>query len=227
VSETTGLNLVLYSGGDHRDNSTLSRQVASLLESKASPLVTFVPADGGDAQADFRAFKRKFSDSKNLRFQCIAVDKPLSREEARALFSGDAIFLGGGNTFYFLHHLRTRRLLPRLRAFARRGGLLMGLSAGSIILTPTINLAAVPALDADDNDIGLRRLGALGLVPFEFSPHYEPSAEVDSELRAYSSNLKHPVYAAEDGAGLVVKNGKIKIVGRVSKFHRGRKIRMQ
>ncbi len=227
MSEPIGLNLVLYSGGGHGENLSLSRQVASLLESKASPLVTFIPADGGDAQSDFKAFKKTFAGTNCKRFQCIAVDKTLSREEARALFSGDAIFLGGGNTFYFLHHLRTRRLLPRLRAFARRGGLLMGLSAGSIILTPTINLAAVPALDADDNDIGLRRLGALGLVPFEFSPHYEASAEVDSELRAYSSTREYPVYAAQDGAGVVVKNGKIKIVGRVSKFHRGRKIRMQ
>lgn len=227
MKESSALNLVLYSGGSQAENLSLSRQVALLLEEKNEPLITFIPSYGGDARADFRAFKKTFAGTNCRRFQCIAVDKPLSRQEAKALFSGDAIFLGGGNTYYFLHHLRARRLLPRLRAFARRGGILMGLSAGSILLTPSIGTAAVPTQDADDNDIGIRRLGALDLVPFEFSPHYEPSGEVDSELKAYSSKLSYPVYAAQDGAGLVVKNGKISFVGRVSKFHRGRKVRLQ
>jgi dipeptidase E len=158
-------------------------------------------------------------------FICIPVDRTLSKNQEKALLSADAIFLGGGNTFYFLNNLRKRKLLPKLRKYARQGGLLMGLSAGSILMTPNITTAAGPSMDSDDNEIGLKNWRALGLVPFEFSPHYYRSAAVDRELQNYSRKMSRPIYACADGQGIVVRNGAIRFVGRVSIFRRGSKSR--
>ena len=158
---------------------------------------------------------------------CIPVDQPLTGEDEAALLASDAIFLGGGNTFYLLHALRERKLLGKLRAYVKDGGLLMGLSAGSILMTPNVSTAEVPGLDADDNDVGIKDYSALGLVPFEFSPHYEGGRRVDAELLSHSKRSKRPIYACADGEGIVVRDGTIRFVGRVTVFHRGHKYNLQ
>lgn len=217
------MNLIFYSGGNTRENRRLAREVATALAGKSGPVVAFVPSEGDSADEDYRAFKRGLVGQGIKRFRCIPVDRPLSARQQEELLSADAIFLGGGNTYYFLHHLRKQKLLAKLRNYAKKGGVLMGLSAGSILMTPSIMTAAVPSVDCDDNDIGLKDLRAMKLVPFEFSPHYYRSAAVDRELKEYSKTLPHPIYACKDGQGVVVKNGAIHFVGRVAVFHRGTK----
>jgi dipeptidase E len=221
------MKLVLYSGGTGKDNKALVREGTELLRHKELPVITFIPVEGDDAAHDFKVFQGKFRDLKVGKFQCIPIDRRLSAKAKKALFSSDAIFLGGGNTYYFLKHLRENKLLPRLRAFVKRGGVLMGLSAGSIVMTPSIMTAAVPVVDSDENEVGLTDLKALGLVPFEFSPHYYRSKVVDRELKDYSKSLPHPIYACKDGQGIVVENGKIRFIGRVNVFHRGEKYTIQ
>jgi dipeptidase E len=221
------MKLVLFSGGGRAENRELAREAKALLRDKNNPTLTFVPWAGFDAAPEFRAFKEAFRGTGIRRLRCIPVDRKLSREEQGELFSSDAIFLGGGNTFYFLHQLRERRLLEKFRAFVARGGLLMGLSAGSILMTPSVRMAAVPDIDRDENEVGMRRLHALNLVPFEFSPHYEPCARADSQLLAHSRRVRHPIYACSDGEGIVVSDGVIRFIGKVAAFHRGRKVILQ
>jgi dipeptidase E len=220
------MNLIFYSGGSANENRALAREVTASLSDIADPVISFIPADSESAESDFLAFKRSFARSTIRRFRCLPVDVSLSVKQEKELLASDAIFLGGGNTFYFLDSLRKRKLLPKLRKFAKNGGLLMGLSAGSILMTPSIMTAAVPVFDSDDNEIGLRNLAALKLVPFEFSPHYYRSRAADRELKDYSKTLPHPIYACADGEGIVVKNGAIHFIGKVAVFRNGVKYQM-
>jgi dipeptidase E len=222
------MNLVFYSGGFGRENRALAEEVDLLLRKKRHPVVTFVPTCTEDKDPDFRDCKRQLAGAKNIKhFHCIPIDRPLSVEEEDRLFSSDGIFLGGGNTYYLLKSMRDRRLFEKFRAFVLRGGVLMGLSAGSIVLTPNVSTASVPSLEADENEVGLTNLKALGLVSFEFSPHYEPSRKVDSELLEHSRKIKRPIYACADGEGIVVRDGAVRFVGRVTVFHRGQKFSLQ
>ena len=93
--------------------------------------------------------------------------------------------------------------------------------------SPNVMTAEVPSLDSDDNDVGLRDYSALGLVPFEFSPHYRGGRRVDAELLDHSKRSKNPIYACKDGEGIVVRDGSIRFVGRVTVFHRGNKYSLQ
>jgi dipeptidase E len=220
------MNLVLYSGGAPRSNRVLSQEVSKLLAKADEPVISFIPSDERDMEEDFEDFKAQFG-SGRFQFRLVPIHRPMSPKRMKELLSSEAIFLGGGNTFYFLQMLRARGLLRRLKTYVKRGGVLMGLSAGSILMTPSIKTASVPSLDADDNYVGLKNLKAMSLVPFEFSPHYVPSREVDAELREYSASIDYPIYAAKDGGGIVVKNGKIRRIGDVAVFRRGRKVRLQ
>ncbi len=218
---------MLYSGGGSRENRRLLQETSTLLKGKKDPLVVFVPADSEDAEEDFADFQRKFRSTGVSRFLLFPLSQRLTKKRMRILFSADAIYLGGGNTFYFLKTIRAKGLLHKFRRYSKSGGILMGLSAGSILLTPTITTAAVPSQDSDENDVNLRNWRGMGLVPFEFSPHYYFSKSGDRELIEYSKNCEHPIYACKDGEGIVVKNGEIRFIGAVKVFHRGAKMRVQ
>lgn len=93
--------------------------------------------------------------------------------EAKKIKNSDAIILTGGNTFKFLHHLKESGLDRTLIEFANSGKIVVGFSAGAIILSPTIEIAELPTLD--DNLVGITDLTGLGLIDFDVYPHYEES----------------------------------------------------
>ena len=95
-------------------------------------------------------------------FLCLDLEQNPTRTQIREALKSEIVYLAGGNTFFFLHHLKRLGMLPLLRAFVRRGGVYAGLSAGALIMTPTIELAGIRGLDPDDNEIGLRDLEPRG-----------------------------------------------------------------
>lgn len=137
------------------------------------------------------------------------------------LFETDAIHLGGGNTFRFLFWLRQRGLLPRLAAYARGGGTLIGLSAGSILMTPDIRSAA---LCGDENEVGLEDLSALGLVPFLCVPHAQVIGDLAEKMLRLSQESARPVIAIRDDQALFVKDGVLEAVGGALMAREGRMV---
>lgn len=87
------------------------------------------------------------------------------------LGSYDVLHLPGGNTWAFLYMLRVRNLLPAIKRFSDNGGVIIGESAGSIIMTPNIEVAKF----ADRNIVSdvLDSTESLGLVPFTIKPHWQ------------------------------------------------------
>src|SRR5690606_19014498 len=136
-------------------------------------------------------------------------------------FSSDIIFLGGGNTYYFLNQLRKNKILNLLKKFVKNGGVLAGESAGAIMTTPNVDMASIPEFDRDDNESNLRNFTALNLVPFEFFPHYKNSKRYREELSIFSKNKKRKIYACCDGGGLIVNKNELKAIGRVYFFDHG------
>lgn len=117
-------------------------------------------------------------------------------------------------------------MLPKLRKFAQNGGVLAGLSAGALIMTPSIKLAGIPKFDADENAVGLRDLSGLGLTNFEFSPHHTENKNREKVLSQYSRKCKSPIYACVDGGGIVVNDQQLTAYGRTTVFHRGERFKL-
>jgi dipeptidase E len=128
--------------------------------------------------------------------------------DLQTICSCDAIHLTGGNTYTFLRWLRARRVLPILRSYALNDrGVLIGTSAGAILMTPTIETALLcgdvrPADFTDDE--------ALGLVDFLFWPHYRRGAKLSVPL-----DPGRVVYGCEDGAGIIVDGVAVELHGAV------------
>jgi len=229
--------LVLYSGGQDRRNHLIHESLIDLAlrrggsRSRRGIRMTYVPYTEEGARPFYRRFVARYSRFGATRFHCVAPDAPELATDVRArgraareLMESDVVYLAGGNTFHFLHHLRRSGLLAVLARLARRGRVVAGLSAGGILMTPHIGLAGYPDFDRDEDEIGLtpRQQRALGLVDFEFFPHFRASARYRDALARYSRRCGRPVYACRDGSGLVVEGDCFTAHGDVWLFDRGR-----
>lgn len=216
------MKFVFYGGHHEKKNRDLHIETIGLTAIR-SPRIAFIPASSFGGDLDFQDFVAEFYPLGIRKFLYFPVDIPSDFVLRKEVFKADVIHLGGGNTYEFLRDLRKRDLLGDLKRFVERGGVLTGLSAGGIIMTPTIKTAGFPSFDKDDNDIGLKNLKSLNLVKFEFFPHYRNSKRYDSEILRYSKKTNHPIYACPDGSGIVVEPCALKFVGRCFVFEKGQK----
>ena len=84
----------------------------------------------------------------------------------KALAEGDALFVGGGNTFRLLKGLYDSELLDTIRDAVEAGLPYIGSSAGAIVAGPSLRTTKdMPVVQPPS-------FTALGLVDFQISPHY-------------------------------------------------------
>jgi dipeptidase E len=216
------MKLVLYSGGDEKENRHLDQAFIELI-GKKNPVVTFIPSSSYLSEQEFKSFVKHYSKFKISRFIHFPVDVPFDKIMFQEVMRSDAIHMGGGNTFYFLNSLRKSKLLPQLRTFVEKGGVLTGLSAGAIMMTENIDMAAYPEFDRDQNTVGLKNLAALNLVNFSFFPHFKNSKRYDTVFKRYSKLKGKVIYACPDGAGIVVNGHELRFVGKTFAFSEGHK----
>jgi dipeptidase E len=216
------MKLVLYSGGFEEENLTLDKELLKIVNKK-DPLFTFIPACSYDSEIEFKEFVTQYSKFKIERFIHFPVDRPLDQALLRQVLKSDVIHLGGGNTFYFLNSLRKSKMLPLLKKFIQDGGILTGLSAGAIMMTETIEMAAYPPFDCDENEDNLKNLKSLNLVDFYFFPHFKNSKRYDDVFKKYTRHSKKKIYACPDGSGIIISDGKTTFIGKTYLFHRGEK----
>ena len=66
----------------------------------------------------------------------------------------DVIYVCGGNTFKLLHYARESDFKSTLQKFIEKGGLYIGISAGTNLVTPTIEF--VSEMNLDPNDLEMK-----------------------------------------------------------------------
>lgn len=216
------MNLVFYSGGFADENVPLDKKLLQLTRKK-DVILTVIPACSylsDDYYNDMLEQYRPYGVKRILKFN---IDQAYSEIFKRAVFRSDIIHLGGGNTYYFLKHLRRTGLLKELKEWVRQGGILTGLSAGAIIMTKNIQTAGFPDFDKDENEENVKNLSGMGLVDFEIFPHYRNSKRYEKALLDYSHKNSSPVYALPDGSGIIYSEDEIRFIGRSFCFHNGTK----
>jgi dipeptidase E len=128
------------------------------------------------------------------------------------LFRCDAIHLSGGNTFRFLHWLRRRGLLGELRRYAQDGGVLVGVSAGAVLMTSEVGTAL---MCGDVPYEGIDGGAGLALVNFAFVPHFDGSTTMTDALLRFSRGFDGDVHAVPDDGGIVVEGDRVNLIGKV------------
>lgn len=205
------MRLAFYSDQEIAANAPLDERVLRLVGAR-HPRIGYVSSSPGQERLDF-ARKRDYYNALGVEL-AVYIDAVSSDfgQTLAALAACDAIHLGGGNTFLFLRWLKARSVLPVLHAYARQDrGVLIGASAGAILMTPS---AGTALLCGDARPPGPVDDAALGLVDFYFWPHYVPGAELEAPVRDGIPDGA-VVYACEDGTGVVVDGDRLELHGAV------------
>jgi dipeptidase E len=205
--------LVLYSDQLLPETARIDQRLFELI-GKDRPAIGYIPSCGDPTRfyyEDRRAFYAQYGASMPVYF---ALDQEYGPGRLSALLACDAIHLTGGNTFYFLHWLKQRQLLLTLREYVMRGGVLVGVSAGAILMTPNIETALWCNDEPIEGDIDW---SALGLAHFAFAPHFGSSNSNArmADLVSYSHQHHMTVYGCPDGAGIVVNDGQVECFGDI------------
>lgn len=129
----------------------------------------------------------------------------------------DGIFLSGGNTYQFLKNLKERNIVSNIKEMVNEGKPLIGVSAGSMIMSKSIKIAAFH----DKNEVQLTELNGLELVGFEFMPHWNREKNQIDKLLEYSVLQEESIYTCHDGDGIVIDDDKIKFYGDIKEVRKG------
>lgn len=119
----------------------------------------------------------------------------------------DIYYVCGGNTFFILDRMRKTGVDRILVDAVKKGKFYLGVSAGSIIPGPDIEVASL----GDPNDENLEDLTGLKLVPYIITPHYNQKEEGDVEAFK-RKRAGEPVIAITDDQAVFVEDGDYKII---------------
>lgn len=119
----------------------------------------------------------------------------------------DIYYVCGGNTFYILDRMRKTGIDKILIEAVKNGKFYLGVSAGSIIPGPDIEISGWGEV-GDTNDINMQDLTGFGLVPYLITPHYTEQEKTDVE--AFKEKRKgEPVIDLTDDQAIFVEDGKM------------------
>ena len=136
----------------------------------------------------------------------LEIDHQISMKEVEDF---DVLYVCGGNTFYLLHQIKKYNFDQIIKQFLKTGKVYFGVSAGSYIVCPTIEMALWK--NPDKNDVNLIDLTALGLVPFLMTVHYEQ--KYADSIKKSIMNSMFPVRILTDEQALVIKDDVVKLIG--------------
>lgn len=202
--------LVLYSDQVPGKSDKVDNKLMELI-GKENPTIAYIPS-----AADTN---RKYFNQKVLYYGRLGIhnlmyfDLDVEYQPAllERLLACDAIHLSGGETSYFLSSLKKRGFISILRNYALTGGVLIGISAGSILMSKNIDAAGL--LQDEDNE--LRFSESLNLVDFDFVPHWERNHVYIDNLKQYSRQNAARIYCCTDSDGIVVKGDEVSFIGQV------------
>lgn len=147
-----------------------------------------------------------------LGFKVTELDLKEENEESlkNKLINFDVIFVEGGNTFYLLKYVRESGFDEALKLFLDKGGIYLGVSAGTYIAGLDISPTQWKHVE-DKNIVGLKDSRGMGLVNFVIFPHYKP--EHESIIKENKHKVPYPIIALTDSQAILVNNNGIQFIG--------------
>ncbi len=220
------MKLLLTSGGI--TNDALADELARLVGKRFDELkIGFIPSAAFGDPSEDKGWMVDDMSRLRARGATVAVISlaDLTPEEiAEQLALSDVVFVGGGQTFYLSWLMWQKgffELLPKLLETK----VYVGVSAGSMITTPSLRSVSYAMRQPDVSDAELEKLGptnrssakTLKLVPFMIRPHLNGKAkfaDITPEMVQQAADTAGlSVYAIDDNCAVKVDGDDVKVVG--------------
>jgi dipeptidase E len=129
------------------------------------------------------------------------------------LEEADVLFFEGGNTYHLMNWINKSGLMKLLPDMLKTK-VYMGLSAGSMVTGPDLNLRISKTIYGEEAE--KETMNGLGLVDFYFLPHLNNpyfAPRIEANLKEAMKEITKKTYVLDDQSALSVVDGKVKIVG--------------
>ena len=202
------MKLLLTSGGI--TNKSIAKALADLVGKSAQEAkIGFIPTAANVEEGNKDWFIDTLAELRQEGYWVDMVDPSAPGVDWKnRLAAADIVFVNGGNTFHLLDQMRKTHFDVWLKENLSTK-VYVGVSAGSIVATPSIAVASVD--NGDKNLAGLTDLRGLGFVGFEVSPH-TPEMVSHAGNVAYRATIKNDLYEMDDQTAIKVTEGKIEVV---------------
>jgi len=187
-------------------NKEVSDIFLSLLKKPAKQInIIFIPT-ASRTELELKYVDESIQELINLGITNITTLNLDHKVKVEEINNADVIYVCGGNTFYLLQKIRESSLDQLLPIF---NGVYVGVSAGSIVVGPSIEVSNLPP--ADKNDTNLSDLTGINLVDFAVSPHFDKKDLVTVEN--FKNQVNYEIIVLTDNQAVLVENGERKIIG--------------
>ena len=188
------------------------------LTKKEQPTIGYISSSPDPFRQFYSKTKYYYSQLRINLMPYLDLESGYNNELLKKVFEADAIHLSGGNTYQFYYWIIKRGLKEKLITYANSGKLIIGVSAGAIVMTPDINCSQ---FCGDKNYIGLKDLEGLALVDFLFIPHCIKQKAIPQNIKLESLNHSSKVVAACDYDWISIDKAKTKVYGNPKLITKG------
>lgn len=190
----------------------IKEEIVKILPKPANQIKLAHITTASKVEDDLSYLEKENREMRELGFRVDEIDIEGKNEaELRKLLEDkEIIYVQGGNTFYLLKYVRESGFDKVVKDLIDKGVIYIGVSAGSCIACPTIEMANWEP--PDRNIVDLTDITGLNLVPFLLSVHYKP--EYKEILKKEITSAKYPVKILTDDQAILVRDGETTLVGK-------------
>ncbi|MGL6342618.1 MAG: Type 1 glutamine amidotransferase-like domain-containing protein [Waterburya sp.] len=204
------MKLALFSDQNQPKIEEVGTKLIHLI-GKSKPAIGYISSCPDPSRKFYNERKEYYSQFGAILTPYVDLESGFNSSCLDLVFQADAIHLSGGNTYQFLYWIIKRGLRERLHRYANSGKVIIGVSAGSIIMTPNISYSE---LCEDRNDIGLGDLKGLTLVDFHFVPHVLQGEIIAKDILLKSQQDSSKVVVACDYDWIIIDEAKSEVFGQ-------------
>ncbi len=164
----------------------------------------------GVSNTDFMERDKRFFKEQGCDFFELDLDGKTENELRDILKKVDVVYLEGGSTFYLLKSIRESGFEKVIKELLPQGLIYMGVSAGSYVACPTIEMSTWKHQDKYEH-YGITDLTAMNLIPFLLYVHYIP--ENQELLKEKIPQASLPTKILSDEQAILFQDGKETLLG--------------
>ena len=203
------MKLILLSEQNHLTIEDVKTQLISLI-GKSNSTIGYISSCPDPSRKFYNERKEYYAQFGSSLTPYVDLETEFDSKKIDLVFQADAIHLSGGNTYRFFHWIIKRGLRERLRKYAQ-SKVIIGLSAGAIIMTPDISYSN---FCGDRNEVGLKEFKGLALANFNFVPHAISRDTVHQDILLKSQQDNSRVVVAKDSDWVVIDRPNCRVYGK-------------
>ncbi|MEI4828627.1 Type 1 glutamine amidotransferase-like domain-containing protein [Bacillus sp. FJAT-53711] len=199
--------LLLTSNGFFTEQ--IKKQFLQLTDEEPSDLKVSIITTASPLKENNQYAKKAKEDFIQMGFHTIDFTD-IEYDEPETLRQYDVIYINGGNPFYLLYHMKKSGSDLVLKDLANKNIIIVGVSAGAIILGPSIDV--VNYFTPQMNTVNIQDLTALGLTDTYIFPHYDredlfpdsTGKTIEDRLKTFETLNKCTVVRVSDNQPILI-----------------------